>query len=332
MYRIFIIEDDETIATSLKIHLESWCYEALCIKDFSQVSNEFNACEPHLVLMDISLPFFNGYHWCQAIRSQSQVPIIFISSTSDNMNIVMAMNMGADDFIAKPFDLGVLTAKIAALLRRSYDFTGADGRITVGEVSLDTGDISLYYQDHHLELTKNEYLILQVLMENAGHVISREAIRSQSQVPIIFISSTSDNMNIVMAMNMGADDFIAKPFDLGVLTAKIAALLRRSYDFTGADGRITVGEVSLDTGDISLYYQDHHLELTKNEYLILQVLMENAGHVISRDTLMEKLWETDCYIDDNTLTVNIARLRKRLGDMGLTDFIRTKRGLGYLVS
>lgn len=223
MYRIFIIEDDETIATSLKIHLESWGYEALCIKDFSQVSNEFNACEPHLVLMDISLPFFNGYHWCQAIRSQSQVPIIFISSTSDNMNIVMAMNMGADDFIAKPFDLGVLTAKIAALLRRSYDFTGADGRITVGEVSLDTGDISLYYQDHHLELTKNEYLILQVLMEN-------------------------------------------------------------------------------------------------------------AGHVISRDTLMEKLWETDCYIDDNTLTVNIARLRKRLGDMGLTDFIRTKRGLGYLVS
>ncbi|SDX58551.1 response regulator transcription factor [Eubacterium barkeri] len=223
MYRILVVEDDDSIAASIATHLSSWGYSTRCATCFSAVLEDFKAWDPHLVLLDITLPFFNGYHWCQEIRKISRVPIIFLSSTSDDMNIVMAMNMGADDFITKPFELTVLTAKIAALLRRSYDFIG----------------------------------------------------------------ESSDRLSVQGAV--------------------------------------------LSTKEITLSYQDARLELTKNEYRILQVLMEHPGEVISRDQLMEKLWETDLYIDDNTLTVNVTRLRKRLAEIGLTNFITTKRGLGYLV-
>ena len=119
MYRIMMVEDDEVIARSLKRHLESWDYEVFCAEDFSDVMAEFADISPQLVLMDIKLPFYNGYHWCSKIRAVSKVPMIFLSSASDNMNIVMAVNMGADDFVAKPFDLDVLTVKIQALLRRT---------------------------------------------------------------------------------------------------------------------------------------------------------------------------------------------------------------------
>lgn len=115
MYRILIVEDDESIARSVKTHLESWNYEVCCAEDFSNVAGTFAAFDPQLVLMDVKLPFFNGYHWCSEIRKVSKVPVIFVSSASDNMNIVMAVSMGGDDFIAKPFDLGVLTAKVQAL-------------------------------------------------------------------------------------------------------------------------------------------------------------------------------------------------------------------------
>ena len=221
-HRIFIVEDDRVIAAAVKRHIESWGCEARVVQDFRNVLKEFVAFDPHLVLMDISLPFFNGYHWCREIRNVSKVPVIFISSASDNMNIVMAMNMGGDDFIAKPFDLEVLSAKIRALLRRTYDFGAA-----------------------------------APLLECRGAV--------------------------------------------------------------------------LDTGDNTLSYEGQRLELTRNEYRILQVLLEHKGSTVSRDTLMRKLWETDSFVDENTLTVNMARLRRKLEGIGLKDFVRTKKGMGYLV-
>lgn len=222
MYRVFIAEDDHGIANALKKHLEKWGLEVLCADDFSNVSGEAFAFSPHIVLLDISLPFYNGYHWCAEIRKVSNVPIIFISSASDNMNIVMAMNMGGDDFIAKPFDLSVITAKIQAMLRRTYDFAG-----TVG------------------------------IIEHKGAV--------------------------------------------------------------------------LNTSDAALSYGGEKVDLTKNEYRILQLLMENKGSIVSRESLMNRLWETDSYVDENTLSVNVARLRKKLEKAGLADFIATKVGMGYIV-
>ncbi len=222
MYRIFIVEDDPGIAQAIAEQAKLWELETRCVQDFRSVMAEFAAFDPHLVLLDIALPFFNGYHWCSEIRKVSKVPIIFISSASDNMNIVMAMNMGADDFIAKPFDQAVLTAKIQAILRRTYDFAAA--------------------------------------------------------VPVL--------------------------------------------EHKGA---------FLNTGDNTLTFQDQQIALTKNEYRILLTLMENKGKVVSRERLMERLWETDSFVDENTLTVNVNRLRKKLDAAGLADFITTRFGVGYLV-
>ncbi|MDY5776038.1 MAG: response regulator transcription factor [Lachnospiraceae bacterium] len=220
MYRILIVEDDEIIARSIQEHLQAWNYEVYRIQDFSQVMAEFAAVQPQLVLMDITLPFFNGYHWCSEIRKVSQVPVVFLSSASDNMNIVMAVNMGADDFIAKPFDMDVLTVKIQALLRRSYDFAGTSS-----------------------------------ILEHKG--------------------------------------------------------------------------VMLNITEATLTYQEEKIELTKNDLKILQVLMENKEKVVSRDTLMTKLWESDDYVDENTLSVNVNRLRKKLESIGIEEFIITKKGIGY---
>lgn len=222
MYRILIVEDDMAIAGAIHRQIGMWGYEAKCAENFRDILAEFQAFDPHLVLLDIVLPFYNGYHWCSEIRRVSKAPIVFISSASDNMNIVMAMNMGGDDFIAKPFDLNVLTAKLQAILRRTYDFG-------------------------------------------------------------------------------------ARP---GVLECRGA---------------------QLNTCDASLTYRGVRIDLTKNDYRILQSLMENKGKVVSRDALMQKLWETDCFVDENTLTVNITRLRKKLEQAGLTDFIITKKGMGYLI-
>ena len=223
MYRIFIVEDDETIAKTVKNHLESWDYEVACVENFSEVMQEFATFSPQLVLMDIKLPFFNGYRWCSEIRKISKVPVIFLSSASDNMNIVMAMNMGGDDFIAKPFDLDVLTVKIQAMLRRSYDFAGNSS-----------------------------------VLEHKGAMLN--------------------------------------------LTEAV------------------------------LFYQEKRLELTKNELRILQTLMENKEKVVSRDELMTRLWEDDSYVDENTLSVNVNRLRKKLESVGLSGFILTKKGLGYRIA
>ena len=222
MYRILIVEDDMTIAKVLAAHLEKWGYETRCAENFKNIMNDFLDFEPQLLMLDIGLPFFNGFHWCQEIRKVSQVPIMFLSSLDDNMNIVMAMNMGGDEFIEKPFDLNVVTAKVQALLRRTYAFQGSSN-----------------------------------LLEHDG--------------------------------------------------------------------------IMLNLGDATVLYQDQEVELTKNEFRILQILFERAGKIVSRDEIIERLWDSDEFIDDNTLTVNVARLRKKLESVGRKDMIRTKKGIGYMV-
>ena len=220
MHKILLVEDDEVIRQQVKKMLEQWSYEVVLVEDFMEVLSIFVKVEPHLVLMDIGLPLFNGYHWCQEIRKVSKVPIMFLSSRDQAMDIVMAINMGGDDFVTKPFDQNVLLAKIQGLLRRSYEF-GKD----------------------------------QSLLEYMGVI-----------------------------MNLKAMDLV---------------------------------------------YQGEVVSLTKNEFQILQVLFERSGNIVSREDLMKELWNSDFFIDDNTLSVNVARLRKKLEAVGLKDFIETKKGVGY---
>lgn len=222
-YRILIVEDDEVIAHSIQKLMGDWGWEACCVEDFSKVLDTFASYNPHLVILDIALPACNGFYWCMEIWKISRVPVVFLSSASDNMNIVIAMNMGGDDFIAKPFDRNVLAAKIQAILRRTYDFAA----------------------------------------------------------------------NTELIAHKGA---------------------------------------VLNTADATLTYEGQHIDLTKNDYKILKMLLENKGKTVSRDALMTRLWETDCFVDENTLTVNITRLRKKLEQAGLTDFIVTRKGMGYLIS
>ena len=216
------MEDDEVIARSVQKLMEDWGWEACCVEDFTRVLDIFASYNPHLVILDNTLPSCNGFYWCMEIRKISRVPVVFLSSASDNMNIVIAMNMGGDDFIAKPFDRSVLAAKIQAILRRTYDFAA-----------------------------------------NAELVAHRGAV--------------------------------------------------------------------LNTADATLTYQGQRIDLTKNDYKILKMLLENKGKTVSREALMTRLWETDSFVDENTLTVNVARLRKKLEQAGMQDFIQTKKGIGYLV-
>lgn len=224
MYKIFIVEDDDVIANSISDGLKTWGFESKICENPRQVTEEFIEFDPQLVLMDISLPFFNGYHWCSEIRKFSKVPIMFISSASDDMNVVMAINMGGDDFVSKPFDMQLLLAKVQALLRRSYDF--------------------------NIQQTSG-------IIEHNGFILNNAAC--------------------------------------------------------------------------TVSYEDKKTELSKNENKILTILLENRGQVVSRDTIMNKLWETDSFIDENTLSVNVTRLRKTLSAIGIDDLIKTKKGLGYLI-
>lgn len=222
MYKIFVIEDDNVISGEIQSHLQKWGYEVKVTDDFSDIMSQFSKYAPQLVLMDIMLPFYNGYYWCNEIRKVSKVPIIFLSSAGDNMNIVMAMNMGGDDFITKPFDLEVLSAKVQAMLRRSYAFQNQTS-----------------------------------LLEHKG--------------------------------------------------------------------------VILNISDASLWYQDKKVELTKNEFKILQILFENMGNTVSREQIMKRLWDNECFVDDNTLTVNMTRMRKKLEEIGIINLIQTKKGMGYKI-
>ncbi|OPJ57730.1 response regulator transcription factor [Clostridium oryzae] len=223
MYRILIVEDEEKISDAIKKSLEKWGFEVYKIKDFNKVFEEFLDMAPQLVLMDINLPAYDGFHWCSKLRNVSKVPVIFISSRSTNMDIVMAVNMGGDDYIIKPFSMQVLVAKINAVLRRTYS-----------------------YVDSAMDVIECKSAVL----------------------------SLKDNM---------------------------------------------------------LYYQGENIELTKNEFKILYMLMRNYGTIISREDIMQELWQDENFIDDNTLTVNINRLRKKLNQVGLNSFIRTIINQGYVI-
>ena len=221
-YRLLLVEDDAVIAGAMRRHLEGWGYQVACAERFDNVLGEFAAFAPQLVLLDISLPFFNGYHWCVEIRRISKVPIIFVSSASDNLNVVTAMQMGGDDLLPKPFDLQVLSAKVQAALRRAYDFGPAARLLSCGGAVLNLGN-----------------------------------------------------------------------------------------------------------GTLTIHGQ--RVELTKNEGKLLQLLLEKKGQTVTRDAMMTALWESDSFVDENTLSVNVNRLRRKLEAAGLPDFIRTKKGAGYLV-
>ena len=223
MYRILIVEDDPTIAQGLKTHLEKWNYEVFCVMDFKNIIEDFLSFHPHIVFLDIILPFYNGFYWCQEIRKHSNVLIVFLSSANDNMNIVMAMNMGGDEFIEKPFHFDVVTAKVQAVLRRTYEL----------KESIPNG---IHWHDAYLNLD-----------------------------------------------------------------------------------------------DATVTYQDQKVELTKNEFRILEMLWQHAGQIVTRENMMIRLWDSDSFIDDNTLTVNVARLRKKLEQLGLSNVIATKKGIGYMV-
>ena len=222
MYRIFLVEDDHALALEIRRHLESCGNETRIVSDFRAVLDEIRAYDPQLVLMDIMLPFQNGYYWTAEIRKFSTVPIVFLSSASDGMNIVMAVSMGGDDFIAKPVEPMVLNAKVQAILRRTYEMSGS--------------------------------------------------------------ANTIEFFGAVLNLN---------------------------------DASVTIGEEKLD--------------LTKNEFRILQTLLENRGKIVSRDALMLRLWNDDCFVEENTLTVNVTRLRKKLEAHGLADVIVTRPGSGYII-
>ncbi|HEM4965251.1 TPA: response regulator transcription factor [Streptococcus suis] len=220
MQKILLIEDDKTISQLVAKNLINWGYQVQEVKDFQMVLEQMEEFQPHLILLDIGLPFFNGYYWCQEIRKTSRVPIMFLSSHDQPMDIVMAINMGADDYVTKPFEMTVLLAKIQGLLRRTYDFVGEQSLLWFEEISLD----------------------LKTMQVSYGQVVE---------------------------------------------------------------------------------------ELTRNEFQILRILFEHGKEVVSREELMRELWNSDIFVDDNTLSVNIARLRKKLAELGLPDVIATKKGVGY---
>ena len=196
MQKIMIVEDDEIIASSIKKHLEKWNYEVRVVNDFEKVLEDFRNYEPLLILLDISLPYYNGYYWCQEIRKESEVPIIFISSTSENMNIVMAMNMGADDFINKPFDLTVLTAKLQAILRRTYSFNKTQNVLNYQSLTLDLLKGVISYHEDSIELTKTELKIMQILFEHAGQIVSRDTIMEALWQSEAFVDDNTLSVNI----------------------------------------------------------------------------------------------------------------------------------------
>lgn len=223
MYKIMLIEDDEKIRSIVADTLKKWQYDVVEVTQFDNILSEFEKKVPHLVLLDINLPVFDGFYWCQQIRNVSKVPILFLSSRNQNMDVIMAINMGGDDFIQKPFDLGILVAKISALLRRKYT----------------------YQEDANVR-------------------------------------------------------FIHRGLKLNVTNSTIE-------------------------------YEGQMTELSRNEFILLQLMMRNIGKIVPREDMMQALWNEDQFVDDNTLTVNVNRLRRKIATFGLEDFIVTRKGMGYLI-
>ncbi len=205
MYRILIVEDDPVIEGQVGSHLTKWGYEVKSVTDLV-------GFEPHLVLLDIGLPFYNGFYWCGEIRKISKVPILFLSSASDNMNIIMAVNMGGDDFVAKPFDLEVLAAKVQAVLRRTYSFQETSSLLEHGGVILNLTDMSFLYKGEKYELSKNEFRILQILFEHAGNTVTREEIMRRLWDDECFVDDNTLTVNVNRLRKVlegaGLQDFI----------------------------------------------------------------------------------------------------------------------------
>ncbi len=195
-YRILIVEDDTVIAHGIAAYLKSWGFVAEQVKDFRQVMEAVAALEPHLVLMDVSLPYFNGFYWCAQLRKTSAVPVIFISSRTEDMDIVMAMNTGGDDYITKPLSMEVLLAKIQAMLRRSYDYEIQQPLPRLRDAVLDAGGSCLIRDGARIELTKNEVRILQLLLEKPGQIVSREAIMLRLWDSDVFVDDNTLTVNI----------------------------------------------------------------------------------------------------------------------------------------
>lgn len=223
MAKIMVVEDEAVIRQLIIEELEKWQFETFGTTDFHQVFDDFEEQEPQLILLDINLPVFDGYYWCQKIRETSKVPIIFISSRNTNMDMIMAMNMGADDFVTKPFEIDVLIAKINALLRRSYNY-----------------------------------------VENNSETLVHNGL-------------------------------------------------------------------TLNIDNSSMQINDEVIDLSKNEYRLLYILMKNHGKILSREKLLRALWDDERFVDDNTLTVNINRMRRKIEQAGMDNYIETKVGQGYIV-
>ena len=218
--KIFIVEDDDVIAKTIGNYLNRWAFTVELVQKFDQVDAEIRAAAPDLVIMDISLPYFNGFHWLSELRKHSKVPVIFLTSSGDDMNLVMAMNLGADDFLAKPIELPVLLAKIQGMLRRTYQYQQTDTNLNHGEFAL---------------------------------VPTDNQLRSPTQV----------------------------------------------------------------------------IDLTPTETKLLSLLFGADGEVVTREAMIEKLWEGDEFIDRNALAVNMNRLRKKVAPVGLNQLIETVKGKGY---
>ena len=196
MYKIFLAEDDEVICSLVKKHLESWGYKVYAAEDFSDIMGEFVRVDPQLVILDLKLPCYNGFHWCDEIRRVSQVPVIFLSSAADNMNMVMAMSRGADDFIPKPFHLEVLSAKVQAILRRAYSFGAGANLLERGGAVLNLGSGDLSFQGRSVSLTRNELKILNLLFSQAGNVVSREDIMQMLWENDDFVDDNTLTVNV----------------------------------------------------------------------------------------------------------------------------------------
>ena len=222
MYKVFVVEDDIKLQLAIKETLEKYDYITYLIDDFRNIEEQFDRLKPHLVLMDINLPYFDGYYFCRIFRRKSKVPIIILSARSEDASQIMGIEMGADDYITKPFNTNVFIAKINAIIRRCYG------------------------------------------------------------------------------------------------------------EYVAANDIVSIGGLQLDENSFRAIWKDGAIELSKNEFKLLKKLMENCDKVLPREQLLEELWDDSAFVDDNTLTVNVTRVKNKLCEAGIADAIKTKRGVGYL--
>lgn len=194
--KILIVEDDKNISSLLSEELKAWGYETKEIENFNNVLDSFKDFKPNLVLMDISLPFYNGFYWTEKIRNISHVPIIFISSHTEPMNIIQAMQFGADDFIEKPIDITVTRAKIQAILRRAYDYNIDEENLTYKDFTLKLSSASLIGNNFSISLTRTELLILEILFRFKNQIVSRENIINHCWQSEDFIDDNTLSVNI----------------------------------------------------------------------------------------------------------------------------------------